>query len=137
VRSGASTLLDFIPFATCLLIDRPTNGPDWIREIKLDGWRIPDPRGGWSSHPSHPERPDYSQTFPEHARIARGFDTCIIDGEVCSVRKTASPTSQLQAPMKAAQMAGLIFAFDLLFSGPGSMCATPRRAEEATPGAAC
>jgi hypothetical protein len=39
-RSAASSLPDFIPFATCLLVDRPPNGPDWVHEIKLDGWRI-------------------------------------------------------------------------------------------------
>ena len=38
--AAASSLPDFIPFATCLLVDRPPNGPDWVHEIKLDGWRI-------------------------------------------------------------------------------------------------
>ena len=38
-RSSA-TVPDFIPFATCLLVDRPPNGPDWVHEIKLDGWRL-------------------------------------------------------------------------------------------------
>src|SRR5687767_7590034 len=33
-------LPDFIPFATCLLVAEPSNGPDWIHEIKLDGWRL-------------------------------------------------------------------------------------------------
>src|SRR5512134_3868314 len=39
-RSAGSSLPNFIPFATCLLVDRPPGGPDWVHEIKLDGWRI-------------------------------------------------------------------------------------------------
>ena len=34
---SSSALPDFIPFATCLLVDQPPNGPDWVHEIKLDG----------------------------------------------------------------------------------------------------
>jgi ATP-dependent DNA ligase len=86
-RSAASPLPEFIPFATCLLVDRPPNGPDWVHEIKLDGWRlqvrVEDGAATLRTRNGH----DYSSTFPELARVTRGFDTCIIDGEVCAVRK--------------------------------------------------
>jgi len=69
-----SALPDFIPFATCLLVDRPPNGPAWVHEIKLDGWRIQirveDGTATLRTRNGH----DYSHTFPELARIARGFD---------------------------------------------------------------
>ena len=99
---NSSALPDFIPFATCLLVDRPPNGPDWVHEIKLDGWRIQirveDGAATLRTRNGH----DYSHTFPELARIARGFDNCIIDGEVCSVRKDGiTDFSGLQAAMKA------------------------------------
>src|SRR5688500_9085218 len=70
---------------------------------------------------------DYSSTFPELARIARGFDNCIIDGEVCSVRKDGiTDFSQLQATMKAGKTAGLVFfAFDLLFLGDQDLRSKP------------
>jgi bifunctional non-homologous end joining protein LigD len=117
--SPASAIPDFIPFATCLLVDRPPNGPDWVHEIKLDGWRlqirVEDGSATLRTRNGH----DYSSTFPELARIARGFDNCIIDGEVCAVRKDGiTDFSALQAAMKAGKTAGLIFfAFDLLFLG--------------------
>jgi bifunctional non-homologous end joining protein LigD len=59
---------------------------------------------------------DYTSTFPELAPIDRGFDNCIIDGEVCPVRKDGiTDFSGLQAAMKAGKTAGLVFfAFDLL-----------------------
>jgi hypothetical protein len=30
---NSSAFPDFIPFATCLLVERPPNGPDWVHEI--------------------------------------------------------------------------------------------------------
>ena len=101
-RSAASPLPDFIPFATCLLVDRPPNGPDWVHEIKLDGWRlqirVEDGTATLRTRNGH----DYSHSFPELARAVRGLDNCIIDGEVCSVRKDGiTDFSALQAAMKA------------------------------------
>jgi bifunctional non-homologous end joining protein LigD len=126
-RSAASSLPDFIPFATCLLVDRPPNGPDWVHEIKLDGWRlqirVEDGTATLRTRNGH----DYSSTFPELARIARGFDNCIIDGEVCFVRKDGiTDFSGLQAAMKAGETAGLVFfAFDLLFLGDQDLRSKP------------
>jgi bifunctional non-homologous end joining protein LigD len=70
---------------------------------------------------------DYSSTFPELARVARGFDNCIIDGEVCFVRKDGiTDFSGLQAAMKAGKTADLVFfAFDLLFLGDQDMRSNP------------
>jgi ATP-dependent DNA ligase len=126
-RSDASPPPDFIPFATCLLVDRPPNGPDWVYEIKLDGWRIQirmeDGTATLRTRNGH----DYSHNFPELARVARGFDNCIIDGEVCAVRKDGiTDFSALQAAMKAGKTAGLIFfAFDLIWLGNQDLRALP------------
>jgi bifunctional non-homologous end joining protein LigD len=127
VRSAGSALPDFIPFATCLLVEQPPNGPDWIHEIKLDGWRlqirVEDGTAILRTRNGH----DYSSTFPELARAARGFDNSIIDGEVCSVRKDGiTDFSDLQAAMKAGKTAGLaFFAFDLLFLGHQDLRSKP------------
>ena len=118
-RSAGSALPDFIPFATCLLVEQPPNGPDWVHEVKLDGWRlqirVEDGTETLRTRNGH----DYSHTFPELARVARGFDNCIIDGEMCLVRKDGiTDFSDLQAAMKAGKTADLVFfAFDLLFLG--------------------
>jgi bifunctional non-homologous end joining protein LigD len=118
-RSVGSVLPDFVPFATCLLVEQPPNGPDWVHEIKLDGWRlqirVEDGTATLLTRNGH----DYSRSFPELAHAARGFDNCIIDGEVCFVRKDGiTDFSNLQAAMKAGKTADLVFfAFDLLFLG--------------------
>ena len=126
-RSAASPLPEFIPFATCLLVDRPPNGPDWVHEIKLDGWRLQIRAEDGTATLRTRNRHDYSHTFPELARVARGFHNCIIDGEVCPVRKDGIiDFSDLQAAMKAGKTAGLIFfAFDLLFLGSQDLRSLP------------
>src|SRR5688572_1498821 len=70
-RSVVSNLPDFIPFATCLLVDSPPNGPDWVHEIKLDGWRIQIRVEDGAATPRTRNGHDYSHTFPELARIAQ------------------------------------------------------------------
>jgi bifunctional non-homologous end joining protein LigD len=124
---SSSTLPDFIPFATCLLVDRPPDGADWIHEIKLDGWRlqirVEDGTATLRTRNGH----DYSHSFPELARVARGLDNCILDGEVCSVRKDGiTDFSSLQSAMKSGKTAGLLcFTFDLLFLGEQDLRALP------------
>src|SRR5687767_11249198 len=67
----------------------------------------PDPRRRWSRHAPHAKRPRLQPYLSELVRIARGFDNCIIDGEVCSVRKDGiTDFSGLQAAMKAGKTAG-------------------------------
>jgi len=98
-----------------------------VHEIKLDGWRIQirveDGTATLRTRNGH----DYSLTFPELARIARGFENCIIDGEVCSIRKDGiTDFSDLQAAMKAGKTGGLVFfAFDLLFLGEQDLRSKP------------
>ena len=121
------TLPDFIPFATCLLVDQPPNAPDWVHEVKLDGWRLQvraeDGKATLRTRNGH----DYSSSFPELARAARGFDNCMIDGEVCFVRKDGiTDFSDLQAAMKSGKTADLVyFAFDLLFLGEQDVRSNP------------
>src|SRR5688572_21388815 len=70
-RSAANVPPDFIPFATCLLVDSPPDGPDWVHEIKLDGWRVQVRVEDGAATPRTRNGHDYSHTFPELARIAQ------------------------------------------------------------------
>jgi bifunctional non-homologous end joining protein LigD len=71
---------------------------------------------------------DYTHVFPELAKTARGFDNCIIDGEICFVRKDGITNfSGLQAAMKAGKTDRLVFfAFDLLFLADQDLRSKPR-----------
>jgi ATP-dependent DNA ligase len=97
-RSAASSLPDFIPFALCQLVDRPPNGPDWVHEIKLDGWRVQVRVEDGAATIRTRKGLDYTSTFPEIARAARGLDNCIIDGEICAVDKNGVTTSHMRQP---------------------------------------
>jgi bifunctional non-homologous end joining protein LigD len=98
----ASSLPDFTPFALCQLVDRPPNGPDWVHEIKLDGWRVQVRVEDGRATIRTRKGLDYTSTFPEIAKAARGLDNCIIDGEICAVgRDGLTDFSALQAAMKA------------------------------------
>lgn len=88
-----------------------------MHEIKLDGWRVQvrveDGTATIRTRNGH----DYSSTFPEIARAARGLDNCIIDGEACAIDKNGVTNfSALQGAMKSDKTDKLIlFAFDLLW----------------------
>jgi DNA ligase D-like protein (predicted ligase) len=109
------------------MVPRPPNGPDWVHEIKLDGWRLQVRVEDGSAKLSSRKAIDYTGTFPELAKAGRGFDNCIIDGEICSVTKEGlTDFSALQAAMKAKRTERLIFfAFDLLWLGDEDMRARP------------
>jgi ATP-dependent DNA ligase len=66
---------------------------------------------------------DYTGTFPEIAKAARGFDNCIIDGEICAVGKDGlTDFSALHAAMKSDNTDKLMLsAFDLLFIASDDM----------------
>jgi bifunctional non-homologous end joining protein LigD len=85
--------------------------------VKLDGWRVQVRVEDGKATIRTRKGLDYTSTFPEIARAARGLDNCIIDGEICSVGKDGlTDFSALQAAMKANKTDKLIlFAFDLIF----------------------
>jgi bifunctional non-homologous end joining protein LigD len=127
-RSAASsTLPEFIPFALCQLVDRPPNGPDWVHEIKLDGWRVQVRVENGRATIRTRKGLDYTGTFPEIAQAARGLDNYIMDGEICVVGKDSlTDFSALQAAMKGDRTEKLIlFAFDLLWLGDEDLRAQP------------
>jgi bifunctional non-homologous end joining protein LigD len=116
-RSAAASFPEFIPFALCQLVDRPPNGPDWVQEIKLDGWRVQVRVEDGTATIRTRKGLDYTTTFPEIAKAARGLDNCIIDGEACAIDKNGVTNfAALQTAMKSDKTDKLIlFSFDLLF----------------------
>jgi bifunctional non-homologous end joining protein LigD len=98
-----------------------------VHEIKLDGWRLEVRVEDGKVTLRTRKGLDYTRVFPELAKAARGFDTCIIDGEICFVRKDGiTDFSGLQAAMKAGKTAGLVFfAFDLLWLGDKDLRSLP------------
>ena len=85
--------------------------------MKLDGWRVQVRVEDGKATIRTRKGLDYTSTFPEIARAARGLENCIIDGEICAIDKDGlTDFSALQAAMKSNKTDKLIlFAFDLLW----------------------
>jgi bifunctional non-homologous end joining protein LigD len=98
-----------------------------VHEIKLDGWRVQVRVHDGSATLRTRNGHDYSETFPEIIRAARGFNHCIMDGEICAVRADGvTDFAALQAAMKSDRTDKLIlFAFDLLWLGREDLRGTP------------
>jgi bifunctional non-homologous end joining protein LigD len=95
--------------------------------VKLDGWRVQVRVEDGRATIRTRKGLDYTGTFPEIAKAARGFDKCIIDGEICAVGKDGlTDFSALQAAMKSDRTNNLIlFSFDLLWLEDEDLRAKP------------
>jgi bifunctional non-homologous end joining protein LigD len=115
-KQGAG-LPDFVPPELPTLVDRPPEGPDWVHEIKLDGyrvlWRIENGKTRFLTRTGQ----DWTAKFAELARLRLGADTALIDGEiVANDGNGASSFQALQEALSAGRTAPLKFcAFDLLY----------------------
>jgi bifunctional non-homologous end joining protein LigD len=98
-----------------------------VHEVKLDGWRIQVRVEDGKAMLRTRKGLDYSHVFPDLTKVARGFDNCIIDGEICFVRSDGiTDFSALQAAMKSGNTKTLIYlAFDLLFLGDQDLRSQP------------
>lgn len=95
--------------------------------MKLDGWRVQVRVEDGRATIRTRKGLDYTGSFPDIAKAARGLLNCIIDGEVCAIGKDGvSDFSALQAAMKNDRTEKLVlFAFDLLWLGDEDLRARP------------
>lgn len=113
-------LPDFVAPELATLVARPPTGPDWIHEIKLDGYRLQARVEGGAVRLLTRSGLDWTDRFGPG--IAAGFaalpvESALIDGElVVEGRAGASDFSALQADLSAGRQDRFVFyAFDLLF----------------------
>jgi bifunctional non-homologous end joining protein LigD len=115
-KQGAGRLPDFVPPVLPTLVDAPPEGPEWLHEIKLDGyrvlWRIEN-KTRFLTRTGQ----DWTAKFPELAKLPIRADTALIDGEiVANDERGASSFQALQEALSEGRTAGLKFcAFDLLY----------------------
>jgi bifunctional non-homologous end joining protein LigD len=109
---------NFIGPQLCETVTRPPVGPDWVHEIKLDGYRLQLRVEAGRAELRTRKGLDWTGKFAPIAAAARGLGDCIIDGEVVALDRNGAPDfSALQAALSEARPEELIyFAFDLLFA---------------------
>lgn len=109
----------FIPPCLALLNGKAPEGPDWIHEIKFDGYRIQARIDCGDVRLLTRQALDWSTKFATVANVLRDLpiDQAIIDGEIVSEgSEGVSSFSQLQQDLKEGRGENLIYyAFDLLY----------------------
>ena len=114
-KKGAS-LPQFVAPQLATLVDRPPEGPDWLHEIKLDGYRmlcrVADGRMSFLTRTGQ----NWTQRFPILAKSRIAAATALIDGEIVAVDKNGfSNFGTLQQALSDGNDQDLQFhAFDLL-----------------------
>jgi DNA ligase D-like protein (predicted ligase) len=121
-KSGISTEAsppDWIEPQLTRLVDDAPDGPDWLHEIKLDGYRIHARIDGTDIRLLTRTGLDWTGRYQATASALRGLKvrSAYIDGELCAARSDGVTSfSRLQAAMDEGRTGDLVFfAFDLLF----------------------
>jgi bifunctional non-homologous end joining protein LigD len=114
-RSRRLTPAGFIPPARPLLTTKPRSGPEWIHEVKFDGYRLLALKDAarvilWSRYAT-----DYSDTFMRIAEAVRSLpiDNALIDGEAVVFRPDGHSDFTALRTNRGAAEASFV-AYDLL-----------------------
>ena len=115
----ASPLPRWIPPQLCRLVETAPSGPQWLHEIKLDGFRMSARIERGLVQLLTRTRLDWSDEYPsvvEALAKVGGAKTGYLDGELCGIGDDGLPSfSQTQAASDGSRGARLVyFAFDLL-----------------------
>ncbi|MBL8699834.1 MAG: DNA ligase D [Alphaproteobacteria bacterium] len=113
----AATMPRFVPPQLCLLVDRPPSGPEWIHEVKLDGYRMQLRVERKRARLLTRSGLDWTARFGEIERAARALPDCLLDGEIVALDDDGAPDfARLQVAIKSERTRDLVyFAFDVLF----------------------
>lgn len=109
----------FVPPSLALAVDRPPDGPEWIHEIKHDGYRIQARCEGGKATLLTRKGLDWTARFPPIARSLAGLSVgaALLDGEIVVHDENGqSSFSGLQRDLKSRRHDRLAYyVFDLLY----------------------
>ena len=109
----------FVPVALATLYDRAPSGPDWLHEIKFDGYRIEARLDGGNVQLLTRKQQNWTHRFPPVADAVAALpaETALLDGEiVVEDEHGISNFSLLQTDLKDGRTDRFVYyAFDLLY----------------------
>lgn len=129
-RSGAAGLPAFVEPALARLEAKPPTGPQWVHEVKLDGYRLQARIANGKATLLTRTGLDWSHRFGKpllEALAALDCANAVLDGEVVILRDngTASFSALQNALSDGRTEAMLFYAFDLLFLDGEDLRALP------------
>jgi bifunctional non-homologous end joining protein LigD len=128
-RSGGDLLPDFVPPCLASLSERAPDDPNWIHEIKFDGYRIQARLDHGDVKLMTRKGLDWTERFPTIAAAIAELpaEQLLIDGEVVSGDENGiSSFSHLQQDLSDGRTDRLVYyAFDLLHLDGGDLAGTP------------
>lgn len=100
------------------LMKAPPTGPNWVHEVKFDGYRMQMRVEGGKARLRTRKGLDWTERFPEIAEEGGALPGCMLDGEICALNKEGSSDfGLLQNALSDHKTGGLIFyLFDCLFA---------------------
>jgi ATP-dependent DNA ligase len=87
-RGDPSGLPKWVKPQLCKLVDAPPRGPDWLHEIKYDGYRTPARLDGGRAQLLTRTGLDWTHEYPPIAQAVSTLPArqAYLDGELCGVR---------------------------------------------------
>src|SRR5438128_5395014 len=111
------------------LVKQPADGPEWLHELKYDGYRIGCAIERGRATLISRNGNDWTAQFPEIAKAAAALrvKSALLDGEVCMVLPDGRTSFQaLQNAFNGGSRQGLVyFVFDLLYLGGRNLMPEP------------
>jgi bifunctional non-homologous end joining protein LigD len=129
-RPGAakSKLPDFVPFSLATLYDRAPSGPEWLHEIKFDGYRMQARLDHGKVRLLTRKQQDWTHRFEPVAQAVAALpaETALLDGEVVVEDDNGiSSFSLLQTDLKEGRDRFVYNVFDLLYLDGSDLTAAP------------
>ena len=123
-KVARGTLAKFSPPQLATLVDSVPEGPDWIHEVKYDGYRCLIATGGGKVMAYTRTGLDWSEKFAPIVSAFEALDmpSALIDGEVVVLDDKGKPSfGRLQDALKDGDAPLAYFAFDLIEVGGKSL----------------
>jgi bifunctional non-homologous end joining protein LigD len=119
----------FIPLSLATLYDKPPSGPDWVHEIKFDGYRAEARLDGGDVQLLTRKQQNWTHRFPPVAAAVAALpaETALLDGEIVVEDDNGiSNFSLLQTDLKEGRTDRFVYyVFDLLYLDGRDLTAEP------------
>jgi len=134
-RGSSSDLPKWVKPQLCKLADAPPQGPEWLHEIKYDGYRMHARLDRGRVSLLTRTGLDWTQKYPSIAATlsALPVNRAYLDGELCGVTPDGKTSfSSIQTASDSGNAAALVFyLFDLLYLDGKAISAAPLPARKA------